>query len=200
MKKELIHLGKWLNVQRDEDKMFVHLFWKELVFNLGTIVKEKNGDITVQKRVWGLQGHSWLQIVRLDRHCFAELGWWKKQQKFFCEQEKAIQKGKRLHPTMMTPMQRHDQTAKVVRKMRWSKTFVEAMTTPLTLQALESGGIVNSLLPVNDDGIDSQFVLDPEEFKRLSRLTQKDLRNKFRKMRAKWLQSKNQFKLDKPEA
>ena len=75
--------------------------------------------------------------------------------------------------------------------MHWSKTFVAAMTTPLTLQALENNGSVKSIIPANkeDNENDLQFTLTPEKLKQLAGLT----KNNFKQMQAKWLQEKARF-------
>lgn len=192
MKTELKHVGKWLSIQRDANQFFIYLFKRHFIIDWGTkFQKENNGDLVTQKRRWGLCGHPWLQIVRLDRDCITKLDWWTEQQAFFKQQEKMIQKKKRLHPAVMSLEQRHAQTAKIVKKMHWSKTFVAAMTTPLTLQALENNGSVKSIIPANkeDNENDLRFTLTPEKLKQLAGLT----KNNFKQMRAKWLQEKARF-------
>ena len=57
-----------------------------------------------------------------------------------------VRRGKRKDPLMMTHQERHAATRKIASKMKWSDTFVKAMTLPIALRALEAGGEARDLL------------------------------------------------------
>jgi hypothetical protein len=114
--------------------------------------------------------------ILLLKSFFRERNWWRDQQKFFRQKQRRIAQGKELHPVMMTQEQRHAATTRAVAKLKWSGTFMEAMTTPLTLQALMNGG------RVRDVRTGEEFVLTAEEMKRFEGMTRED----FIRLRRKW--------------
>lgn len=80
-----------------------------------------------------------------------------------------VERGKRKDPLDMTPQERHDATRKIAKKMKWSPTFVQAMTLPLALRALEAGG------EIRDPLTDSNFSLDDhDDFARVKHMTRQD--------------------------
>ena len=105
-----------------------------------------------------------------------EAEWWAGQKKFFQRQVKDIRAGKRSDPLMMTPAERREATKRVSRKMKWSKTFVEAMTTPLALQALENGGSAKGLLPTTMDCVGHDVKLSPEQLVTFKGMTRADFK------------------------
>jgi hypothetical protein len=134
--------------------------WLTVVFDWGTTlcVQEKS-DEPVFRRLWGPVFYfGWDAAGRLDRlRCFdcflfstldaqskKNERFWNGLRRDFKRKMREIDKGQRQHPAMMTPMERHQATAKVAQKLKWSKTFVEMMTTPMALRALESGSEAKS--------------------------------------------------------
>ena len=54
----------------------------------------------------------------------------------FAEKMKAIEKGERLHPAMMTAGERHRETAKELSKLDWSKSFLDYWGAVAGFQAI----------------------------------------------------------------
>lgn len=58
------------------------------------------------------------------------------ERNYFEGQMKAIRDGRRLHPAMMTVPERHEETAKVVRKLKWSKYLMDPWGTRTAFEAI----------------------------------------------------------------
>jgi hypothetical protein len=172
MTRTIFSLGKWLEITAGEDEVRIRILRRTVLCDWDRYVESgKDGDIRIAHRVWGIRGSRWLRVKKPTETYRVEREWWRDQQEFFREKRARIERGKELDPLMMTPQQRHEATAKVAAKMKWSDTFVEAMTKPLALQALENGGQVRSLIPIGGDGISHNFSLSPEEMKKLEGMT-----------------------------
>jgi hypothetical protein len=179
MMKTIFSLGKWLEIAAAEGELKLRLFKKTVFFDWGRIFEGGlDGDIQVTHRVWGIRGSRWLYVAKPTERYRIERDWWKEQQEFFREKQERIQQGKELDPLMMTQrltqQQRHAATARVVAQMKWSDTFVKAMTTPLMLQALENGGRVRSLIPTDAHGVGTEWEMNPEQMKQVEGMTRAD--------------------------
>jgi hypothetical protein len=102
---------------------------------------------------------------------------YRKARKYYTEQRDFVEKqfneiaaGKRLHPVMMTATELHAQTKKATQKLKWSKTFVMAMSAPLALRALENGGYAKDPLT------GAALQLTPSELARLKNVTRQNFR------------------------
>lgn len=134
----------------------------------------------MKERNWNALWRNFLLRFNVTRLSPGELREEKLQRELradFAQKMKEIARGKRQDPVMMTVQQRHEATKKIVRRMKWSKTFVQAMTTPFVLRALENGGYARDPLT------DNELLLTPKEMERLRGVT----RENFKEFKGVWV-------------
>ena len=151
--------------------------WFSVAFDFGaTLLGERDEfNLPTLRRGWGLAFHcgkqplkrtsaipkrNWLYFTTNHPAYIQERRYWADLERHFNENQLAIRRGERPHPAMMTRQERHQATAEIVRKMKWSKSFVRAITMPMVQRALESGGAMT-----NEWG--DQVSLNEEEMKQL---------------------------------
>ncbi len=96
---------------------------------------------------------------------------------YFEMQMDAIREGKRKHPAMITVGERHEETAKVVRKLKWSQGFID------------SWGAVSAFKDVRDRprpqgcAVDFLSVLTLEEREELREIVQEEIKRAAKAMK-----------------
>lgn len=166
-----------MKVERGNGELVVRALGRVLRINWGNEVTTQDGALDLTWRVWGI---GWLKFSRLTRVSRRQVDWWNDQRRFFREKQREVERHPERDPLRMTLAERHAATQQAVQKMKWSKTFVRAMTTPITLQMLERG-------QVRDPMTGAEFVLTPEEQVRLEGLTRED----FLCLRRQYLEDKS---------
>lgn len=141
-------------------------------------------DLPVLRRGWGIVfgfGPRNKESRRIFKIPYFQTGHplYEKERKYWTDLRDLFEKnthdidaGLRKHPAMMTFAERHRATAQVARKMKFSSAFVQNITTPMALRALESGGTV-----LNEWG--DELRLEEKEKKSLNR-------GEFHRLRLEW--------------
>jgi len=129
----------------------------QIDFDLGRVCSggvEK--DVEIQLRSWGPVFTfwprrakrsiciTWMNFTTYHGQTRLEMRFQKDLQAHFKQEMRSIDRGKRKHPAMMTQSERHQETAQLAQQMRWSKNFVRAMCTPLSVRALNAGTEIRS--------------------------------------------------------
>jgi hypothetical protein len=152
--------------------------WFSITLDWGVTLRGVQDEFKqlILRRGWGVifnsRKVSWLYFSTPHPEYVKERKYWIDLKRIFDDNTSAIKAGTRKHPAMMNVNERHLATAELAQKMKWSKTFVQAMTTPMALRALEAGGTVT-----NEWG--DELRLSPEEMKALNR-------EEFQRLRLEW--------------
>lgn len=140
--------------------------WFSIRFDWGLMLRGGQDKFKQQelRRGWGLVFNShpigWLYFSTLYPAYASEREYWTDLRQNFEDNTSAIKAGIRKHPAMMTAGERHQATTELARRMKWSKKFVRAMTTPMAFRALKAGGTYTNEW-------DDELSLSPQEMKRL---------------------------------
>jgi hypothetical protein len=161
--------------------------WMTVLFDRGPLLvggKDEFG-VRIYRRGWGpifffgnrdpeRLGESrkcaWFHFTTLHPGYRKEWKFFAGQRNFFEKKMGAIASGKEKHPVMMTVNERHLATLEVAHKLKFSKSFVAAMSAPFVLRALENGGYARD--PLSGD----ELQLQPTEMKRLAGVTRENFR------------------------
>lgn len=88
---------------------------------------------------------------------------------WFEQQMETIRSGKRPHPVLMTMKERHEETAKTARKLKWSKWFGDPHGTRATFEAIREHGYPRG------SAVDFLSVLTVEEREELREIVKEEV-------------------------